>query len=99
MQPGSINLGRTNFGILALVLGALLNLPLVLCELLPRAGIQLPRRINENMGLVFFDLGFIIDLLVLALGLFGVAQGGRNRVTGGIAIVLALLPWVVIKLL
>ncbi len=99
MRAGSINLGRTSFGIVALVLGALLNVPLLLCELLPRVGIHLPRQIDENIGLVFFDLGVVIDLLVLALGLFGVAQGGRNRWAGALAIVLAILPWIIIKLL
>ena len=91
--PFNVRVGQSNFGILALLLAAAISLPMLLCDYLPRFGIRLPSRIEDNLGVVAFDFGILIDLLILGLGVTGIAQGARNRWLGIGAIVLAAIPW------
>jgi hypothetical protein len=93
MTRTSIQLGRSNYGAIALLLAVAVALPVMLSDYLPRLGVRIPERIDENIGIIVFDLGIIIDLLILALACFGIAQGGRNRWAGIAAIGVAALPW------
>ena len=88
-----MRIGQSNFGVLAIMLAAAISAPILLSDYLPRTGVRLPRRVEENLGVIVFDFGIAIDLLILGLALIGVREGGRNRWFGISAIVLAAIPW------
>jgi hypothetical protein len=89
----NVRIGQSNFGALALLLAAAITVPMLMSDYLPRFGFRLPQRMEENLGVIVFDFGILLDLLILVLASVGITQGGRNRWFGVGAILLAALPW------
>src|SRR5437868_1428487 len=79
-------LGKTNWGMIGLAIALIEGAPVIL-ELLH---VPLPKRIEDNVSVVFFDCGFGISLISLLFSVLGILQGGRNRwygVAGAVAVV------------
>lgn len=92
-------LGRTRWGCIALGASLVLNLPMLVAEFMSRAGLHLPRRIDDNLSYLIFDFGLVTDVFALFTGLLGIFQGGRSRRAGIAGIVIAVVAWLVLGLL
>jgi hypothetical protein len=79
---------RTKLGRLALVAALLYHIPIQLLFWIPRMGLPLSKRVEQNLSNFIFDFGFAVDVFLLLLCIVGLIQpGGRRAALLALAVV------------